>query len=304
MLQRTVVHAGDFSVRWTTCNAIKADCCTAIPVRDLVISADVSRIPVSVVCRQSLLILASCGRNEEERDGKSRRNSWGTELRSAAAAGTLEMWGRLAPQAVPALVSMLSATNGNIATAAVRALPVVTNRADQALPALRSLLAGNNEQARAAAAFALWKFGGDADQTRTILESLLTTPRGKGSAAMYLAKMGPMAQPSVSALLKASHESVGAWVDMFDRAMCAEAVLKIQGESAEAIRELENAIRFQQNSWVRATVAKRVGSLGAVARPLIPALRQALNDADFEVRHEAAKSLNKLETITESNKTR
>ena len=42
--------------------------------------------------------------------------------------------------------------------------------------------------------------------------------------------MGPLARESVPALLKASHENIGAWVEMYDRAQCAKAVLRIQGE--------------------------------------------------------------------------
>jgi HEAT repeat protein len=106
--------------------------------------------------------------------------------------------------------------------------------------------------------------------------------------------MGSVAHGSVAALLRASHENIGAWVDMYDRAQCARAVLLIQGESPEAITVLEEALAFQQNPWIRATMANEVGNLRQLALPLIPALRRALQDPNREVRHEAAEALAKL----------
>lgn len=213
-----------------------------------------------------------------------------------AAANALERWGHPAPAAVPRLIALLASTNLHFGGAAAAALGRVTNRADEAFPALRQIITGTNDYARAAAASALWRLGGDADESRRLLESLLTSKGGKGTTASYLGQMGPAARAAVPALLRASHENIGAWVDMSDRAECARAVLLIQGESTEAIGVLEEALAFQPNWWIRGSVAEDIGRLGAMARPLLPALRRALQDPERGVRHAAASALKRLES--------
>ena len=59
---------------------------------------------------------------------------------------------------------------------------------------------------------------------------------------------------------------------------------------------LEEALAFQPNWWVRGSVAEDIGRLGAIARPLLPALRRALQDTDRGVRHAAANALKRLES--------
>ena len=127
-------------------------------------------------------------------------------------------------------------------------------------------------------------------------ESLLGNER-KGMAASYLGTMGAAGKDSVPALLRASHQDLGGPTEICARAQCARAVLRIQGESSEAISVLAEALAFKSNSWVRATVAEDIGALGSIAIPLIPALQRALQDPDREVRHEAALALAKLESI-------
>ena len=146
------------------------------------------------------------------------------------------------------------------------------------------------------AAITAWRLGGDAEQARQTLEGLLTSRKARGAAAGYLGELGAAAKPSVPALLNASQANLEAWVEMYDRAQCAIAILRIQGKSAEAYQILEEAITKEKNHWIRGTVASEIGSLGALARPLIPALRKALNDPHREVRHEARLALERLET--------
>jgi len=186
----------------------------------------------------------------------------------------------------------------SIATAAAGALGRITNRADEAIPALHQLLVSTNDRTRAVAAITLWRVGANAEAACRSLEMLLTSKEAKGTAASYLGSMGAAAHEAVPTLLRASHQDIGAWVDMYDRAQCAKAVLRIQGESPEAAGELEKALAFQQNSWVRATVAKDLGNLGQLAVPLIPALQRALADSDREVRHEAKVALAKLKLFS------
>jgi len=214
------------------------------------------------------------------------------------AANALDRWGQPAPVAVPRLVSLLSETNLSLATAAAGALGRVTNRADVAVPALRRLLTSTNAHTRAVAAITLWRLGGEADEARRTLESLLASKEAKGAAAAYLGGMGAVARAAVPALLRASHQDIGAWVDMYDRAQCAKAVLRIQGETPEALGVLEEALAFKPNPWVRTVTAEQLADLGPLVLPLIPALRRALLDSDRGVRHSAAEALAKLEKLS------
>ena len=217
------------------------------------------------------------------------------EVRSVAAY-TLARWAQPAPEAIPPLLSLLNGTNEGAAMSAAMALGKITNRCDEALPGLKRLTGSTNDFTRAVAVNTAWRLGGDAEQTRQTLEGLLTSRKARGAAAGYLGELGAAAKPSVPALLNASQANLEAWVEMYDRAQCAKAILRIQGESAEALQILEEAITKEKNHWIRGTVASEIGSLGALARPLIPALRKALNDSHREVRHEARLALERLET--------
>ncbi len=216
------------------------------------------------------------------------------EVRSVAAQ-TLARWAQPAPEAIPPLLSLLNGTNEGAAMSAAMALGKITNRCDEALPGLERLIGSAIDFNRAVAAITMWRLGGDAERTRQILEGLLTSRKGRGAAADYLADLGAAAKPSVPALLNASQANLNAWVEMYDRAQCAKAVLRIQGESAEACRLLEEAITTENNYWIRGTVVSQIGALGALARPLIPALQKALKDPHREVRHHAALALERLE---------
>ena len=201
-----------------------------------------------------------------------------------------------APEAIPPLLSLLNGTNEGAAMSAAMALGKITNRCDEALPGLKRLTGSTNDFTRAVAVNTAWRLGGDAEQTRQTLEGLLTSRKARGAAAGYLGELGAAAKPSVPALLNASQANLEAWVEMYDRAQCAKAILRIQGKSAEAFQILEEAITKEKNHWIRGTVASEIGKLGAPARPLIPALRKALNDPHREVRHEARLALERLET--------
>jgi HEAT repeat protein len=213
----------------------------------------------------------------------------------AVAAQTLARWARPAPEAIQPLLSLLNGTNENAAMSAAMALGKITNHCDEALPGLDRLTGSTNDFTRAVAAITAWRLGGDAEQTRRTLEGLLTTRNARGAAAGYLGELGAAAKPSVPALLNAAQTNLGSRVELSGRAQCAKALLRIQGESAEACQILEEAITKEKNHWIRGTVASEIGELGALARPLISALRKALNDPNREVRHQAALALERLE---------
>jgi HEAT repeat protein len=211
------------------------------------------------------------------------------------AAQTLAKWAQPAPAAVADLISLLGSTNDSAAMSAAMALGKITNRCDQAVPGVRQLLQSTNDYTRAVAAMTLWRLGGEPEETRQILQSLLQSKQGKGVAARSLGQMGPLAKASVPELLKAANEVIGTWVEMYDRAQCAEAVLRIQGASTEACAVLEEAITTESNYWVRGTVCGEIAGLGELAQPLLPALQRALKDSNREVRHEAAQAWKRLE---------
>jgi HEAT repeat protein len=84
---------------------------------------------------------------------------------------------------------------------------------------------------------------------------------------------------------------------MYDRAQCAKAVLRIQGESPEAYAVLEESITKETNYWVRTTMIEEIAQLGRQAVPLLPALQRATNDPHPSVRHEATQTLQKLKNL-------
>ncbi|MDA1276882.1 MAG: HEAT repeat domain-containing protein [Verrucomicrobia bacterium] len=214
----------------------------------------------------------------------------------SVAAGALSRWGVYVPLSIPKLMTLLSDSDHSVAGAAANALSRMTNRMDAAIPSIRKLLTNPSEHTRSVAAISLWRLGENANNTRRVLESLLTSKNAKSTAARYLESMGAEAHPSVEALLSASREDVGAGtLDIYFRAQCARAALTILGRSDEAISTIQQALTYPSNSWVRTTVAEELGNMGELATPLIPALRQSLNDPDRGVRHQATMALSKLE---------
>src|SRR5262249_15959496 len=148
-----------------------------------------------------------------------------------------------------------ASTNSSLVDAAAAAIGRLTNRADDAIVPLRKLMTSTNEYTRLRAMMALWRLGADAEETRQLLEPLLANNECKAEAARCLGTLGKVALPSVPALLKASHEDIGAWIDIYDRYICAAVALRIGGESAEAIGVMEEALAFPKNAGVRDSVA-------------------------------------------------
>ena len=210
------------------------------------------------------------------------------------AAEVLARWAQPAPEAIPRLLVLLNSTNDRARVSAASALGRITNHCDEALSNVRLLLSSTNEYARAVGAVTLWRLGGDSEESRRLLEGLLKSHGAKGVAAGYLGEMGTLARTSVPALLEALNESAGRWVEGYDRAQCARAILRIQGATPEAIAALKEAITLEENSWVRITMCGQISQLGPLARPLLPALRKAVTDTNREVRYEATKALEQL----------
>jgi hypothetical protein len=215
-----------------------------------------------------------------------------SDVRSVAAQA-LDHWGQFIPEAIPPLLTLLNCTNEYEAASAAGALSRITNRCEPAISILRRMQP-TNDYCRVVIAISLWRLGEDPEEARTTLEGLLTSIRGKAYAARFLGEMGSPARKSVPALLRASQQVVGTWVEPYDQAECAKAVLRIQGESPEAYAVLERSITTESNRWVRETMISEIAQLGSLAEPLLPVLQRALNDPSRDVRNEARMALARL----------
>lgn len=217
-----------------------------------------------------------------------------------AAAGALNHWGVPAPNAVPKLITLISSTNIHLAVSCAAALGRITNRADIAISAIRKLHQKYfSHDVEAVVAATLWRLGESEEESKKRLETLLNNKTARGSAAKVLGEMGTNANSIVPTLLRASQERQGD--DVWARALCAMAVLRIQGQSPEAIAVLEEAIAYSKSDWVRATVAEECMKLEKSALPMIPALRRALKDPDRDVRIQSSRALAVLEKLVASN---
>jgi HEAT repeat protein len=221
-------------------------------------------------------------------------NSGDAELQGVAAWGIGSL-GHMANAAAPTLQHLIGSTNDYLRFAAAAAIGRVTNSLPAALPALRELAQGTNARCAAASAVTLWRWGEPPNASVGVLTNLLADKEVKGIAAGYLGVMGRDALPAVPALIGASQQDIGAWVDRYDRAKCALAAIQIDGINEIAAREVEAALAFKQNSWVRGAVARDLAQLGSEAARFIPALQRNLQDDDRSARHEASEALARIE---------
>ncbi|MGZ0171391.1 MAG: HEAT repeat domain-containing protein [Planctomycetales bacterium] len=108
------------------------------------------------------------------------------------------------------------------------------------------------------------------------------------SALKIVAQLGPTAQsavPTVRKALKSSHGKV--------RRAAAFCVLSVVGEDDEAIAVMSELLR-NGNSDDRRDVASDLWIVGIPARACVPALVEATQDSDEEVRRQAAKALGRI----------
>lgn len=226
-------------------------------------------------------------------------NSGDAELQGVAiwGLGSLE---HTAAAAAPTLEHLIGSTNDYLRFAAAAAIGRVTDSLPAALPALQELTHGTNARCAAAAALTLWRWGEFPDNSLGVLTNLLTDKEAKGIAAGYLGSMRRDALPAVPALIAASQQDIGAWVDRYDRAKCALAVIQIAGTNEIAVKEVEAALAFQKNSWVRGAVARDLAQLGPEAAWFIPALQRNMQDDDRSARHEASKALARIQGVSQA----
>jgi RNA polymerase sigma factor (sigma-70 family) len=162
----------------------------------------------------------------------------------------------------------------------------------QAKPAVRKLtdaLKHKDAQVRVNAASALEVIDGDADETiAALIDRLKNDPERevRRTAAAALGAVGPKAKAAVPALRDALKDGGGGWW------VAAAALGKIGG--ADAVAGLTDALA-NDDADVRLEAIRRLGDLGAAAKPAVEALKKARQDDPREGnRKSAAEAIKKI----------
>jgi HEAT repeat protein len=115
----------------------------------------------------------------------------------------------------------------------------------------------------------------------------------RSAAAEALGKMGPIAEPAVPALLRATKDA-----NPFVRLDSAIAIWKIEGNSAPCVPVfiglLTQRWETRHARLLRAATAEALGEIGPDARQAIPALIQVLTSGEGEARDQAVGALGKM----------
>lgn len=196
--------------------------------------------------------------------------SQGTEARErAAAASALGQMGAKARPAVPALASALKDPDSSVRREAADTLEKVSP-APEAVPPLRGLLADTDEDVRLAAAAALAR-NGVADAVPVLVGALQRDSRKELDLAKVAEGVGRMSVPGATAAQRASTQTFASTLG-----------------AAARVAERDAAAK-------RLKAARALGHLGPVAKEGVPALKQALEDTNEEVRLAAKEALAKIE---------
>jgi HEAT repeat protein len=185
------------------------------------------------------------------------------------------------PAATEPLIRALARLDGEPRLAAVAVLEHSRRRARAAVPALRPLLKHGDERLRFAAALALWRIAGETKETLPIVLDALRRPdvSDRRRAAEVLGEFA--AEGTAPAL------TLALWDD--DKAVrCAAAVsLALVPGGRGALPSLIRVVSRDTDSAVRHAALRTVRDLARdaeSARTIVPALTAALNDDDPDVR--------------------
>ncbi|MHB8952480.1 MAG: HEAT repeat domain-containing protein [Pirellulaceae bacterium] len=199
----------------------------------------------------------------------------------------------LGPRVVPLCIQSLE-ERGPLRFYALQLLIKVGPEAAPAVPALVTTLHDPEPQLRREALFALGAIGAaSATATDTIATLLTDKDEEVRHAACYaLGKIGPEARAALPKLRAAMETE-----DEFLRLAAVWASLKITPEDEELQRQAVPLLTkglVDSREHLRIESAYTLGELGAVAKPALPALKEAQQDDSADVRAAATKALEQI----------
>ncbi|MCA9101831.1 MAG: HEAT repeat domain-containing protein, partial [Planctomycetales bacterium] len=211
------------------------------------------------------------------------------------------------PMAIEAVAARGAAVAGRAAkrlsdpktrVAAVRVLSLMGPEAKDAVPALVEALKDSDPDVGSEINFALGAIGPAAKEAVPTLSSMVNDENEglRYSAVFALGEIGPDAKPAGDALIANLREHRDD--DPFLTLASALALSRIYPNSPNAAKTLVPILTAglkHERSSVRAEIARALGDIGADAKSSVGALRDAVNDADEQVRSAAAEALDKIE---------
>ena len=195
---------------------------------------------------------------------------------------------RIGPEAIPPLIQALSAEDNGLRAGAARALSGMGPLAKEAIPALRANLGHGELPVRMEAVNALALIGPDA--VGPVGAALgADEPLQRGSAALTLAQLGPVAKNAEPALLQmlAKETDAGA------RAAALTALPKISADPVKTAPLLVAAVK-DDSEPIRHAAINAIAATRALRRPAVPLLVSLLTDANPAVRQRGAHALGRL----------
>lgn len=233
-------------------------------------------------------------------------------------------------KAVPALMEALKDTNPSVQRTAAWALGNIPGDMRVAVPALDGALQDKDRSVREAAALSLGRMGQSPELAVPVLVGMLNRDDdSRDFARDALINFGPAARPAVPALIdmlkgkdpplpnyaaqvlgaigpdaqSAEPALIGVMrgTDDQDRIEAADALGKIGRDQAEAVAVTTRMLNAEEDWFVRERAAYVLGDLGPTAEPSVPALTQALNDEDEDVRRAAAEAISKIATALQDS---
>jgi HEAT repeat protein len=214
------------------------------------------------------------------------------------AAETLWLIDHDAGTVVPVFLDVLHDIDHRLRARAAAMLGEVGAEARTALPALRAALADKGEDmaVRLAAAEAVWQIDQDAGASVPLLVKLLkdNDDRLWGRTATVLGKMGAgagEAAPALAAILETET------ADLAVRLTVAEALWRINQDVRTTVPVLVEILEREDEKDARVKAAAILENMGPAARDAIPALSEALDDPDPEVRAASARALTQVSPL-------
>jgi HEAT repeat protein len=212
-----------------------------------------------------------------------------------AAVQMIESHGQSASAAVPALASLLDDPSPKLRTTAAQALASMGKAAQPALGKLTSLLNAQQTEVREAAVTALGSLGLEADAVRPQLVSALRDEKSevRRAATRAIQRLGPQGAiflPDIILLAekKENLRSVERMLRRFEGAR----------PDARSLPELVKQLDHKQDS-VRLLAIKFLALAGPSAKDALPALERMREDANAEIRKQAAAASEKIKTNPE-----